>query len=54
VVRPPSFLAGFLFFKSLMLPLDHCLVSEDIRVADVKTGEAIGSDHLTLVVELEL
>lgn len=45
---------AFLFFKWLMLPLDHCLVSEDIRVADVKTGEPIGSDHLPLIVELEL
>jgi endonuclease/exonuclease/phosphatase (EEP) superfamily protein YafD len=44
----------FLFFKFLMLPLDNCLVSDDIRVADVKTGEAIGSDHLPLIVELEL
>jgi endonuclease/exonuclease/phosphatase (EEP) superfamily protein YafD len=44
----------FLFFKWLMLPLDHCLVSEDIRVADARTGEAIGSDHLPLIVELEL
>ena len=44
----------FLFFKWLMLPLDHCLVSDDIRVADVKTGEANGSDHLPLIVELEL
>jgi endonuclease/exonuclease/phosphatase (EEP) superfamily protein YafD len=44
----------FLFFKWLMLPLDHCLVSDDIRVADVKTGEASGSDHLPLIVELEL
>jgi endonuclease/exonuclease/phosphatase (EEP) superfamily protein YafD len=44
----------FLFFKWLMLPLDHCLVSNDIRVADVKTGEAMGSDHLPLIVELEL
>ena len=44
----------FLFFKWLMLPLDHCLVSEDIYVADVKTGEPIGSDHLPLIVELEL
>lgn len=44
----------FLFFKWLMLPLDHCLVSDDIRVADVKTGGSIGSDHLPLIVELEL
>jgi endonuclease/exonuclease/phosphatase (EEP) superfamily protein YafD len=44
----------FLFFKWLMLPLDHCLVSDDIHVADVKTGESIGSDHLPLIVELEL
>lgn len=44
----------FLFFKWLMLPLDHCLVSDDIRVAHVKTGEPIGSDHLPLIVELEL
>jgi endonuclease/exonuclease/phosphatase (EEP) superfamily protein YafD len=44
----------FLFFKWLMIPLDHCLVSKDIRIADVKTGEAIDSDHLPLIVELEL
>ncbi len=44
----------FLFFKWLMIPLDHCLVSEDIRVVDVKTGEPNGSDHLPLIVELEL
>ena len=44
----------FLFFKCLMLPLDHCLVSDDIRVADARTGEPIGSDHLPLIVEIEL
>jgi len=38
----------------LMLPLDHCLVSDDIRVADARTGESIGSDHLSLIVEIEL
>jgi endonuclease/exonuclease/phosphatase (EEP) superfamily protein YafD len=44
----------FLLFKWTMLPLDHCLVSKDIRVADVRTGETVGSDHLPLIVELEL
>jgi endonuclease/exonuclease/phosphatase (EEP) superfamily protein YafD len=45
---------AFLFFKWLMLPLDHCLVSDDIRVKNARTGEPIGSDHLPLMVELEL
>jgi endonuclease/exonuclease/phosphatase (EEP) superfamily protein YafD len=44
----------FLFFKCLMIPLDHCLVSDDIRVADARTGEPMGSDHLPLIVEIEL
>ena len=38
----------------LMIPLDHCLVSDDIRVVSVTTGETIGSDHLPLLVELEV
>jgi len=44
----------FLFFKWLMMPLDHCLISDGIRVIDVQTGEPIGSDHLPLLVELEI
>jgi endonuclease/exonuclease/phosphatase (EEP) superfamily protein YafD len=46
--------SSFLFFKCLMIPLDHCLVSDDIRVADARTGEPMGSDHLPLIVEIEL
>jgi endonuclease/exonuclease/phosphatase (EEP) superfamily protein YafD len=42
----------FLFFKWLMIPLDHCLVSEDIKVSQVQTGELIGSDHLPLIIEI--
>ena len=45
---------AFLFFKWLMIPLDHCLVSDSICVTSVKTGEPIGSDHLPLLVELEI
>ena len=44
----------FLFFRWLMIPIDHCLVSDDIRVIQARTGEPIGSDHLPLIVEIEI
>jgi endonuclease/exonuclease/phosphatase (EEP) superfamily protein YafD len=37
----------------LDIPIDHCLVSSDIQVKQIKTGRAIGSDHLPLLVEVE-
>jgi endonuclease/exonuclease/phosphatase (EEP) superfamily protein YafD len=43
----------FLIFGWLMIPIDHCLVSNDILVVKMKTGEDIGSDHLPLVADLE-
>jgi endonuclease/exonuclease/phosphatase family metal-dependent hydrolase len=44
----------FMYFDWLMIPIDHCLVSDDIRVIMAQLGEAIGSDHLPLIIELEI
>ncbi|MGK7905157.1 MAG: endonuclease/exonuclease/phosphatase family protein [Hormoscilla sp.] len=40
------------FNPLLSLPIDHCLVSQDIRVIKIKTGKNIGSDHLPLIADL--
>lgn len=38
----------------LRVPIDHCLVSSDVRVVRRIVGESVGSDHFPLLVELEL
>ncbi|MHA3771209.1 endonuclease/exonuclease/phosphatase family protein [Verrucomicrobiota bacterium sgz303538] len=38
----------------LKIPLDHCLVSPSIAVKGVRTGKAIGSDHLPLIADLAI
>lgn len=41
-----------ILFPFLMIPIDHCLVSQDIAVAAIRTGKTLGSDHLPLIIEL--
>ncbi|HEX7062202.1 MAG TPA: endonuclease/exonuclease/phosphatase family protein [Woeseiaceae bacterium] len=36
----------------LGIPIDHCLVSDGLRVLSFRTGSAFGSDHLPIIVEL--
>jgi endonuclease/exonuclease/phosphatase (EEP) superfamily protein YafD len=42
----------FNYFPQLMIPIDHCLVSPDIHVVNIRAGRHIGSDHLPLIVDL--
>lgn len=45
----PTWPAGLL---PLLIPLDHCLISSDLRVISRKRGAYVGSDHFPLVVEI--
>jgi endonuclease/exonuclease/phosphatase (EEP) superfamily protein YafD len=37
----------------LRVPIDHLLHSQDLRVRDRRLGPALGSDHFSLIVDLE-
>ncbi len=37
---------------AMMIPLDHCLASPSLRVAAIRRGPHVGSDHLPLIVDL--
>jgi len=43
----PDWLIGL-----LLIPIDHCLISPNLRVSDFRGGPAIGSDHLPILVDL--
>ncbi|HTI51861.1 MAG TPA: endonuclease/exonuclease/phosphatase family protein [Planctomycetaceae bacterium] len=36
------------------IPIDHCLVSPGIRIADRRIGPDVGSDHLPVIVDLAI
>lgn len=38
----------------LQLPIDHCLVSNDIVVEGIRTGARTGSDHRPLIVDMKI
>jgi endonuclease/exonuclease/phosphatase (EEP) superfamily protein YafD len=43
-----------LLHRLLQIPIDHCLISPDIKVAAIHTGRDVDSDHLPLVADLML
>lgn len=47
----PTWPAGFSLLK---IPIDHCLVSDALRVGRFETGADVGSDHLPIVVDLSI
>ncbi len=40
------------YLPPVFIPIDQCLVSREIQVEHVRTGDWVGSDHLPLIVDL--
>ncbi len=43
---------GLNLFPLAKIPIDHCLISPDIKVVNCRTGRDVGSDHMPLIVDL--
>jgi endonuclease/exonuclease/phosphatase (EEP) superfamily protein YafD len=41
-------------FPPIMIPIDQCLVSSDLKILDFNSGPNIGSDHLPVILEVAL
>ncbi|MGI9015382.1 MAG: endonuclease/exonuclease/phosphatase family protein [Phycisphaerales bacterium] len=48
----PTWPAEYPWF--MRIPIDHCLVSDELEVMHLTTGADIGSDHLPLIVDVAL
>ncbi len=42
---------GFVY-QLFSIPIDHCLISPDIKVSKIRTGRNVDSDHLPLITDL--
>ncbi|HEY9776515.1 MAG TPA: endonuclease/exonuclease/phosphatase family protein [Planktothrix sp.] len=40
------------FIHAVIMPIDHCLISNDIVCLSRKTGPFVGSDHLPVIIDL--
>ncbi|HIK15466.1 MAG TPA: endonuclease/exonuclease/phosphatase family protein [Leptolyngbyaceae cyanobacterium M33_DOE_097] len=40
--------------KLFLIPIDHCLISSGLQVTNIRTGASTNSDHLPLIVDLNV
>jgi endonuclease/exonuclease/phosphatase (EEP) superfamily protein YafD len=51
---PPYSKMPALFTRLFSMPIDHCLISPEIKVAKIRAGSYVGSDHRPLITDLVL
>lgn len=42
------------YLPLLYIPIDHCLLTSDIKVKNIRVGKNIGSDHLPLITDIAI